>query len=326
VTDAAGRFRLKGLPEGQYIVRAYRRGGADAIVEHVLVGTSDLKLVLRRTGSVSGIVTLDGERASDDFTITATNPDIGFARRESFFRTDGAFRLTELPPGTFTLRAAAAEGEVTMQVVLAEGEHLTGIMLAPQARIRVKGRLIAHDDHGPAPELYVRASPVDALPDERAGNRVITDADGRFVIPDVPIGSIKLMASPVDFEGSEFETACVPLTVSGTAEIDVGELVVARRRIRLGERSGDLGFELLLSGSTGESPCLEVGSVRPNGPASTAGLRVGDVITAIDGTDTKHVTVVGAQWFLRVRPGTKVTFGLARRATVAITAADRDES
>jgi S1-C subfamily serine protease len=58
--------------------------------------------------------------------------------------------------------------------------------------------------------------------------------------------------------------------------------------------------------------------IAPKGPAVNSGIAVGDVIKSIDGID---VTGEEAWQLLSAPPGTVITFGLARGATVKITLA-----
>jgi hypothetical protein len=48
VTDAEGRFRFQGLPEGTFTLRVMGAGFAEEKRENVPAGTTDLELTIRR--------------------------------------------------------------------------------------------------------------------------------------------------------------------------------------------------------------------------------------------------------------------------------------
>jgi carboxyl-terminal processing protease len=57
---------------------------------------------------------------------------------------------------------------------------------------------------------------------------------------------------------------------------------------------------------------IAVIAVEPGGPADEAGVRAGDYLVAIDGTDVEDKTVIEANSMLRGEPGTKVKISLFR--------------
>jgi len=326
VTDATGAFKISNLSPATYTVRAYRKGGGEAIAEHVASGTRNARLVMKPTGSLSGTVTLEGGHAPDDVTISVTDVKVGFSRREQLFRTQGAFVLADLPAGTFTVRASAAEGQVETQVTLAEGEHKTGLALQLEARVTVTGRLVTLDDHAPVPGLQVMIAPIKGgsgmmVTYGAQDKQNITDADGKFRVEDAPAGRVFVQAFPIDWEQSTFGFVRVARTLAGGGEVDVGEIKVPRRRVGARDRGGDLGFDLKEQPPDldPEDAKLEVSRIRPDGPAVGSGLAVGDVIVAVDGTDVSGASSYLAWSLLNVPVGTKVALGLARGATISIT-------
>ena len=61
--------------------------------------------------------------------------------------------------------------------------------------------------------------------------------------------------------------------------------------------------------------------IDPAGPAAKSGLEVGDVVTSIDATDITGANADQGWMLLRAPPGTKLSLGLARGTTLAITLA-----
>ncbi|HVV88053.1 MAG TPA: carboxypeptidase-like regulatory domain-containing protein [Kofleriaceae bacterium] len=134
ITDDAGHFRLERLPASTYTI--YASGVGQGSLEDVAVGTSDARVVIESSASVSGLVTAPGG-APDDLTIeyfeVVESGDVvpGF---ETFFHTSGVFSIRGLRAGTYELRAEAAGAKATTRVTLAEGERRTGVALALIAR------------------------------------------------------------------------------------------------------------------------------------------------------------------------------------------------
>jgi protocatechuate 3,4-dioxygenase beta subunit len=329
VTDQAGAFKVTDLSPGNYTIRAYRRGGGEAFAEHIPVGTKRAKLVMKPTGSIAGVVKLKDGRTPDDISVAAADQKVGFSRREGFFRTAGAFKLAELPAGTFVVTATAPEGHVETTVTLAEGEAKTGIVLELEARVTVVGRIVALDDGTPVPGMQVSTSPIKGqgggfiIYGGDDDKQAITAADGKFRVEDAPAGRVYVQAWPIDWENSKFSFIRIPRTLAATGgEIDVGDLKVPRRRTdNPRDRGSDLGFDIKQQPPDiePEDAKIEVSRIRPDGPAVKSGLEVGDVITSVDGTDVSGANSYLAWAMMEVPVGTVVKLGLARGATVSIT-------
>jgi RNA polymerase sigma-70 factor (ECF subfamily) len=103
-TDAEGRFRLGGLPPGDFIVRAEMADCADAVAGSVAAGTSDLDLVLGPGITVHGKI-LDAATGSP---VEGAEVRMGF----SSFRTAssdgrGLFVVRGMPPEEATYGSSA---------------------------------------------------------------------------------------------------------------------------------------------------------------------------------------------------------------------------
>jgi protocatechuate 3,4-dioxygenase beta subunit len=325
VTDSMGAFKVTSLSPGTYTVRAYRKGGGEAIAEHVAVGSTKTRLMMKPTGSIGGVVTLSGGSHPADVSVAVSDAKSGFSRSERFFRTDGRFAIKDLPPGELIVRATAAEGQVDTKVILAEGENKTGVALELVGRVTITGRVVSLEDRQPIPGMTVMARPVKGgggmpvmMGDDKEN---ITDAEGRFTLRDAPAGRVRIQAFPIDWEESKYSFVQVPRTIPAGATFDVGDLVAPRRQVGPRDKGSDLGFDLKEQPPDGEpeDAKLEVSGIRPDGPAVGSGLVAGDIITTVNGHDVTGANTYLAWSLWRVPVGTTVKLGLARNATVSIT-------
>jgi protocatechuate 3,4-dioxygenase beta subunit len=324
LADADGSFTVTRLARSIYTIRAYRQGGAETFVEHVKLGAT-VTLTLKRTGSIAGTVSTPGGEPPEQFTIHVFDTAAGFSRSEAFLFSGGAWTMNDLPEGTYEVTAKAKDGDGTAKVPLARGEQKSGVALTLTARAAVKGQIVSLDDGAPVPGMRVYAAPRGGGGGSRFesdGGPATTDRDGRFTIEDAPPGPIMVMVMPTDGPADEYGLADIPDEAPPGVTTDLGRIVVAQRRVKRGAEVGDLGFSLEQSppdADEGDTP-LSVAAVHPDGPAAAAGLRVGDVIVAVDGHE-----VAGKMRYLyatltRVPEGTTLSLRLSRGGTVTITA------
>jgi hypothetical protein len=322
LTDTDGGFAIEKLSPGTYTLRAYRKGGGEALAEHVAVGGT-VTLTILATGSIAGTVAIDGGGAPDRMTVSVRDKKSGFRRREEFFRSDGAFVMRDLPGGDYEVSVSCAEGTGKADAALGDGQDLRGVTITLSSRASVTGRLITADDGKPLAGYLIQVMPVGRQDDmvfDFGTTPPMSDADGRFEVKSAPAGRVQIMAFSVDMQASLYGFARKVVTLEGGKTLDLGDVEVPKMRAKLDEEGGDLGYTLKQSGwDEEENPRLEVAIVEPGGPAAKAGLKVGDVIVSVDGQDVREDAFL--YWSLtHVTPGTKIALGLERGATVEITA------
>ncbi|MBN1606912.1 MAG: carboxypeptidase regulatory-like domain-containing protein [Polyangiaceae bacterium] len=118
LTDSNGEFELSDLLSGcSYRVRAKALSG-EAVQSGIVAGT-DVTLQMQTYASVSGHVRDPAGRAVEEFTIDYENGRQGTGR--TFCDPQGAWQLTSLLPGKWTLTARSSVGEATQVVDLTGG-------------------------------------------------------------------------------------------------------------------------------------------------------------------------------------------------------------
>lgn len=324
LTDQDGRFEVDELADGTYSVRAHRKGGGDTITDGVAVG-SDIELVLEATGELSGVVVYAGGGHPEKFQVSLSDREAGYSQSDGFFRSKGAWSLTQLPAGKFEITVTAARGSAKQEVSLEEGESKGEIRIELTPKVTVTGTVVDLESGEPVPGMRVSVAAGRGFnlgqveSDER---KEITDEAGRFEVERAATGEVQLAIIPKTWgRGSDYSFTFRPMTLPPEPEVqDLGVVKIAKTRMEQNERPGDLGFELKEWDPTAEhgERKHEVALVRPDGPAADSGLKPGDIITEIDGT-----SVVGEDHYLyytlsRVAPGTKlsITVESGTKATI----------
>lgn len=320
LTNTDGTFTLTKLSPGNYTVRAHRKGGGEAFAEHVAVGgTATLKIT--PVGSISGTVA----GGAEEVRITLRDPATGYTRHESFFRTAGRYTLADLPKGKFQLSASAAIGSAQTEIALAEGERKTDVNLTLARLVTLTGRVVIHGTTTGVAGMIVYARPAlggaSSTWSSDDDREFITDEQGRFTIKNVQTGKLALRGyAKAGINDSAYAPLSTVRTVTGSGTVDVGDLPVLKKRLRDGEPAGKLGIRFAEPPPTTapDARALEISWLDPTGPAAKSELAVGDVITSVDGIDVTGGNIASYASLIRAPPGTKLSFGTKRGATVIV--------
>ncbi|MFV8749576.1 carboxypeptidase regulatory-like domain-containing protein [Nannocystaceae bacterium ST9] len=325
LSEVDGSFTIPELAAGTYVVRADRRGGGEAIVEGVALG-STIELTIESPGSMAGKVVVPGGQPPDKFRVSASDRKQGLYFGDEFFRTeDGAWELGAMQAGKYEVSVESSLGTAMIEVELAAGERREGLELSLQPRVTVRGRLVDIDTRAPISGMRVSISPDSGSFSFSTTNerKEVSDAEGRFEVGQAPTGDVQITVSPRNFgETVQYDWSSFPREIAtAPAEQDIGDLELVARRLTPEQVAGDLGFELQQSEMDvePEDRQVRVGLIRPGGPAAGSELAVGDVIERVDGKSVEGANSSRFRGLTRVPAGTVLEIGIKDGKTVTIT-------
>jgi hypothetical protein len=129
-----------------------------------------------------------------------------------------------------------------------------------------------------------------------------SDDNGAFVLEGVPIGAVSVLCSPTSVYWSNGR---VDLTLTDGQDATCAVPVI--------KINPDTPFPML--GAPVEPGVMPArfSVVEPNGPASRAGIRAGDIIGMVDGRDVTMLTPMAVEWLIWQHPsGSTVRLSLSR--------------
>ena len=199
-TGPDGRFEIRGLAAGSYVLTATRRGFATARIDPVKVGegAEPLEITLGPEATIQGFVRTRAGEGVAGHVVGAAAPGGGMgpgANRSEPTASDGAFVIPGLRAGeTYDLQSFGEGGL---------GQRRAGVQ-APAADVeltvagtgRIAGVVTDAETGKPVPSFGVAPRPSEAGGGMRvvfrfgppAGRRSFDDPDGRFVLDDVAAG------------------------------------------------------------------------------------------------------------------------------------------
>ncbi|HEY5920549.1 MAG TPA: carboxypeptidase-like regulatory domain-containing protein, partial [Kofleriaceae bacterium] len=221
VADVGGDFVLTKLAPGTHTVRAFRKGGGEALATGVKLGAT-ITLRIQRTGSVAGRVTVEG-KPTNDLEVQLTGG--GLNREEVFLHSGGAYVIDELPPGRYKLHVYAERDDGGGEITIAEGERKQGVDFALAGTVTVSGRLV--DGAGrPLARLEIQLWPNPSLRMTRDGE---SGADGRFTIEGAPRGEVEIVLEDRNSE-HRYRVAKQGWQIAGAGLVDLGDIVVIEEK------------------------------------------------------------------------------------------------
>ncbi len=306
-----GRFRIEDVEAGAFTLWAVRPGFPEAQATHVAAGREDVKLALRAPASVAGTVTRREGGSPGLFSVnvvpTQSAGETVPQRQQRLYAHSfgwrpvrdpgGAFEWSGLAAGTYEIEARTPAGESAVQTVaLADGERKQGLRLVVESAAKLTGTAVDLESGAPLPGLRVSA---------RAGGRNVyttTNRDGAFTLEGlIPNEEYLVELSAPDnryvSEGRYLTIAAgVPSTDIGITRLlrgDVRQMTEVGGAVQLAVRNRDRRTSIFVLGSGSDG--------------YRAGLRIGDVITAIDGRDVRAHGAGAIHYLLARPPGTTVS-------------------
>jgi len=221
--DEAGTFSIDGLEHGSYAITASTPGGVAGRAVVVATGES-IVVVLPRTGSLCGTITLDGDVPPRRFEISVRSADDRLVRQR-FVASDGRWCIEDLARGDATVEASTTAGTATTTAkVRPDGGTTEGVALRIGARGRAHGRIV---DRAGAPIrgayvfMHSRGGGLHSLGDRERNE---SGADGTFEMPG-PAGEVDVVV----LAPAGFETRKVEATLVSGERSELGDIVLDAR-------------------------------------------------------------------------------------------------
>ncbi|MCA8952820.1 MAG: carboxypeptidase regulatory-like domain-containing protein [Planctomycetes bacterium] len=233
-TDEQGHFRLAGLAdENEFLVVAAHDDWSASYTSGVEMGDTDVEVRLAELGGVFGtVVAADGGEPIAEFAVRVTKTMFlvmtSTVRTENVNSTDGAFRLTGIPPGSYTAYVEAeGRGDEAVDFTVSDsGSVDLGTIELPLAAILagtvrdedgvpIRGALV-HKRKGPMADNPMLSMFSGGSDDAR------TDRDGHFRIVGMSPGKLQLVATADGYASGRSER----VEIAAGATIDGVDIVL----------------------------------------------------------------------------------------------------
>jgi protocatechuate 3,4-dioxygenase beta subunit len=251
-----GRFELRGLPDGSYVIEAQAPGYAASFSEMFTATqglvTSDIVVRMTRGGGLRGRVLdaysnapvggVEVRTQDNDFidgglwALFSELEPSAYTKATVFTDADGRFEIEVMTPGLYQVqvRGKGYSAAMTQNVNVIDGQvtEMPALLLSKGAQIT---GIVYGADRAALPGASVQLTPSD--PSQLQGHRQArTDANGRYVFENARPGNYQLSASrPHASSGNPFEAIADMKTSEIEVSIDDGQ------RYELDLRLGPVG-------------------------------------------------------------------------------------
>jgi protocatechuate 3,4-dioxygenase beta subunit len=241
-TDAEGKFQLKGVPPGSYILTAYQQASDEmysTALQELTVGNDNidsLTIALSRGTDFTGKVVLEGLARPNYLRVSLNvvgGKDSGY--HGGRVKADGSFELKGVPQGNYAIGVyGGGEGrwyvksarlgsddvlEHGLEVEKGTGGTLEIVISA--ARAQLEGSVTQDDKPAVGARVRIVADP--ETPYNRMRRRdTTTDQNGQFVLSGVAPGKYRVTArSPADSAGEDAKADPQSVTLSEGGHINI---------------------------------------------------------------------------------------------------------
>jgi len=304
-TAVDGSFTLTDLQRGTYALQARSSSGAEATIPTVATGRRDVLVKLLPTAEVQGALT-GFEEAPDVWVTRVGQVPISPIHVTA---TPNAFHVGGLAPGGYRISATSTAGGDVQAVELLPGA-LAKVALTNRGTARLAGRVVDLRSRAPVGGMICARGP--SLGDELAWQPmpdiVDTEQDGQFDFGPGPSGelTVECLAGGGGYSGGR---ARVVLTPGRTTRVEL-PVVELREGATLDQPGLVENIGIAFDLATAKPRVLRAFS---DGPAARAGLRPGDIITAVDGMAVAGLTAEGvAALIVNHAPDAAVTLTVLR--------------
>ncbi len=312
-SDAEGRFALRELAPGRYLLTASREGFTQARAVVAQPG-EEPTIELSRGGTLAGVVR-DG-RTGEPLAPFDVEVRRGGRRWKllvgaaTVVDATGRFEIRDLPPGPVVVTASApghlpsAEVEATIpehpgvaevEIRLGQGGRVAGRVTDRATGQPLPGaRVLLEGDGGSPPTLL------------DPGASAVAGADGSFLLSGLPVRTVSLHVA-ADGHHARIVTG-IDVPEGGVAgPVEVKLTPVAEGEEPQVELAG-IGAALARRGRA----ALRIASVVPGGGAAEAGLVAGDEILSVEGHPIGELGLAGAVDLIRGPEDTRVRLVVRR--------------
>jgi hypothetical protein len=300
VSDVSGNFSIVDLDAGSFALQAHAGDGSEAVVRGIAAGQNNVVIKLLRAGGIDGaLVGFSSEPA-----VKALRQVPGATQAFAFATVQGtSFRFRGLNPGTYQVAAVGAEADA-QTVDVAPGQVAT-VTLKGRGSTTIRGRVVDWANGGPVGAVRCFAglqTSADTQPMWLMSIFSFSDDAGAFELEDAPTGAISVYCENKPWTYSNGR-ADFTATAGQVAACEVPAVKIAR----------DVAFASMQATIQPGLMPGRIVAVTPRGAADRGGVRVGDIITAIDGANVTKLTPMGLFFVIGQHGvGTTMHLGLSR--------------